>query len=122
MIFPQPSSPSKHLVTDLFITDVIAYYVRMGAQPVCFQVYAVKVGAPSLVLPYGPARLVPHCWKCSAKPLGSLGSSEPGLCAPPVLQLLAKLPGPVAPLSTAQLGSVILGRLFQYCEGQQSKP
>ncbi|KAM8991894.1 phosphoinositide 3-kinase regulatory subunit 6 isoform 1-T1 [Ara ararauna] len=38
-----PSSPSKHLVTDLFITDVIAYYVRMGIQPVCFQVYAVKV-------------------------------------------------------------------------------
>ncbi|NXC38338.1 PI3R6 kinase, partial [Penelope pileata] len=38
-----PSSPSKHLVTDLFITDVIAYYVRMGTQPVCFQVYAVKV-------------------------------------------------------------------------------
>ncbi|XP_004950022.2 phosphoinositide 3-kinase regulatory subunit 6 isoform X1 [Gallus gallus] len=38
-----PSSPSKHLMTDLFITDVIAYYVRMGAQPVCFQVYAVKV-------------------------------------------------------------------------------
>lgn len=44
------------------------------------------------------------------------------LCAPPVLQLLAKFPGPVAPLSTAQLGSVILGRLFQDCEGQQSKP
>ncbi|KGL89167.1 Phosphoinositide 3-kinase regulatory subunit 6, partial [Charadrius vociferus] len=44
-----PSSPSKHLVTDLFITDVIAYYVRMGIQPVCFQVYAVKVGATSLV-------------------------------------------------------------------------
>ncbi|NXL89256.1 PI3R6 kinase, partial [Alectura lathami] len=38
-----PSSPSKHLATDLFITDVIAYYVRMGAQPICFQVYAVKV-------------------------------------------------------------------------------
>ncbi|XP_040386215.1 phosphoinositide 3-kinase regulatory subunit 6 [Cygnus olor] len=38
-----PSSPGKHLVTDLFITDVIAYYVRMGAQPVCFQVYMVKV-------------------------------------------------------------------------------
>ncbi|KFQ27005.1 Phosphoinositide 3-kinase regulatory subunit 6, partial [Merops nubicus] len=38
-----PSSPSKHLVTDLFITDVIAYYVRMGIQPVCFQVYAVKI-------------------------------------------------------------------------------
>ncbi|NXX85783.1 PI3R6 kinase, partial [Urocolius indicus] len=38
-----PSSPSKHLVTDLFITDVIAYYARMAAQPVCFQLYAVKV-------------------------------------------------------------------------------
>ncbi|XP_027598094.2 phosphoinositide 3-kinase regulatory subunit 6 [Pipra filicauda] len=38
-----PPSPSKHLVTDLFITDVIAYYVRMGLQPVCFQVYAVKI-------------------------------------------------------------------------------
>ncbi|NWT45588.1 PI3R6 kinase, partial [Chroicocephalus maculipennis] len=38
-----PSSPSKHLVTDLFIADVIAYYVRMGVQPVCFQVYAVKI-------------------------------------------------------------------------------
>ncbi|KAJ7406243.1 phosphoinositide-3-kinase regulatory subunit 6 [Pitangus sulphuratus] len=38
-----PPSPSKHLVTDLFITDVIAYYVRMGVQPVCFQVYAVKI-------------------------------------------------------------------------------
>ncbi|NWX85008.1 PI3R6 kinase, partial [Nothoprocta ornata] len=38
-----PSSPSKHLVTDVFLTDVIAYYVRMGIQPVCFQVYAVKV-------------------------------------------------------------------------------
>ncbi|NXV22659.1 PI3R6 kinase, partial [Cepphus grylle] len=38
-----PSSPSKHLMTDLFITDVIAYYVRMGIQPVCFQVYVVKI-------------------------------------------------------------------------------
>ncbi|NWW43108.1 PI3R6 kinase, partial [Pedionomus torquatus] len=38
-----PSSPSKHLVTDLFITDVIAYYVRMGIQPVCFQIYALKI-------------------------------------------------------------------------------
>ncbi|NXF86510.1 PI3R6 kinase, partial [Eubucco bourcierii] len=38
-----PSSPSKHLVPDLFITDVIAYYARMGTQPVCFQLYAVKL-------------------------------------------------------------------------------
>ncbi|KFV07983.1 Phosphoinositide 3-kinase regulatory subunit 6, partial [Tauraco erythrolophus] len=46
-----PSSPSKHLVTDLFITDVIAYYVRMGIQPVCFQVYAVKVGTMTSLVP-----------------------------------------------------------------------
>ncbi|NWI87630.1 PI3R6 kinase, partial [Pitta sordida] len=38
-----PPSPSKHLVTDLFITDIIAYYVRMAMQPVCFQVYSVKI-------------------------------------------------------------------------------
>lgn len=38
-----PSSPSRALVTDLFLTDVIAYYARMGTQPVCFQVHAVKV-------------------------------------------------------------------------------
>ncbi|KAM6245511.1 phosphoinositide 3-kinase regulatory subunit 6 [Porphyrio hochstetteri] len=38
-----PSSPSRHPGTDLFITDVIAYYVRMGTQPVLFQVYAVKI-------------------------------------------------------------------------------
>uniref|UniRef100_A0A8V5HHM6 Uncharacterized protein n=1 Tax=Melopsittacus undulatus TaxID=13146 RepID=A0A8V5HHM6_MELUD len=60
-----PSSPSKHLVTDLFITDVIAYYVRMGIQPVFFQVYAVKVGAPSLVPSGGPTGLVePHYLVC----------------------------------------------------------
>lgn len=41
---PQPSSPSRALVTDLFLTDVIAYYARMGTQPVCFQVHSVKVG------------------------------------------------------------------------------
>ncbi|XP_058708247.1 phosphoinositide 3-kinase regulatory subunit 6 isoform X2 [Poecile atricapillus] len=38
-----PSSPSRALVTDLFLTDVIAYYARMGTQPVCFQVHFVKV-------------------------------------------------------------------------------
>ncbi|NWV67702.1 PI3R6 kinase, partial [Malurus elegans] len=38
-----PSSPSRALVTDLFLTDVIAYYTLMGTQPVCFQVHAVKV-------------------------------------------------------------------------------
>ncbi|NWW72492.1 PI3R6 kinase, partial [Climacteris rufus] len=35
--------PSKALVTDLFLTDVIAYYTRMGSQPVCFQLHAVKM-------------------------------------------------------------------------------
>ncbi|KAL8209268.1 UNVERIFIED_CONTAM: hypothetical protein K2H54_000389, partial [Gekko kuhli] len=35
-----PSTPSK--TSELFIIDVIAYYVRLGLQPVCFQVYAVK--------------------------------------------------------------------------------
>ncbi|NXP62006.1 PI3R6 kinase, partial [Chloropsis cyanopogon] len=38
-----PPSPSRALVTDLFLTDVIAYYARMGTQPVCFQVHSVKV-------------------------------------------------------------------------------
>ncbi|NWW05927.1 PI3R6 kinase, partial [Oreocharis arfaki] len=38
-----PPSPSRALVTDLFLTDVIAYYARMGTQPVCFQLHAVKV-------------------------------------------------------------------------------
>ncbi|XP_074870934.1 phosphoinositide 3-kinase regulatory subunit 6 isoform X2 [Carettochelys insculpta] len=38
-----PSSLSTHPVADPFIMDVIAYYVRMGLQPVCFQVYAVKI-------------------------------------------------------------------------------
>ncbi|OWK52880.1 Phosphoinositide 3-kinase regulatory subunit 6 [Lonchura striata] len=38
-----PSSPSRALVTDLFLPDVIAYYARMGTQPVLFQVHSVKV-------------------------------------------------------------------------------
>ncbi|XP_053232155.1 phosphoinositide 3-kinase regulatory subunit 6 isoform X1 [Podarcis raffonei] len=38
-----PSSPSKSTVSELFIVDVIAYYVRLGLQPVFFQVYAVKL-------------------------------------------------------------------------------
>ncbi|NWI02433.1 PI3R6 kinase, partial [Tichodroma muraria] len=38
-----PPSPSRALVTDLFLTDVIAYYARMGTQPVCFQVHSVRV-------------------------------------------------------------------------------
>ncbi|NWX37598.1 PI3R6 kinase, partial [Notiomystis cincta] len=38
-----PPSPSRALVTDLFLPDVIAYYARMGTQPVCFQLHAVKV-------------------------------------------------------------------------------
>lgn len=43
-------------MTDLFLTDVIAYYARMGTQPVCLQVHSVKVGgtagtAPGLSVP-----------------------------------------------------------------------
>ncbi|XP_067403979.1 phosphoinositide 3-kinase regulatory subunit 6 [Emydura macquarii macquarii] len=38
-----PSSLSKLPVSDPFIIDVIAYYVRLGIQPVYFQVYAVKI-------------------------------------------------------------------------------
>ncbi|NWI39685.1 PI3R6 kinase, partial [Picathartes gymnocephalus] len=37
------SMPSRALVADLFLTDVIAYYARMGTQPVCFQVHSVKL-------------------------------------------------------------------------------
>ncbi|XP_044309645.1 phosphoinositide 3-kinase regulatory subunit 6 isoform X2 [Varanus komodoensis] len=37
-----PSSTSKPAISDLFIIDAIAYYVRLGLQPVFFQVYAVK--------------------------------------------------------------------------------
>nr|XP_056710927.1 phosphoinositide 3-kinase regulatory subunit 6 [Euleptes europaea] len=38
-----PSSSSKTSVSELFIIDVIAYYVRLGLQPVYFQVYTVKL-------------------------------------------------------------------------------
>lgn len=31
---------------DPFILDVITYYVRMGTQPIYFQLYKVKVGSP----------------------------------------------------------------------------
>ncbi|XP_048347892.1 phosphoinositide 3-kinase regulatory subunit 6 [Sphaerodactylus townsendi] len=38
-----PSSSSKTSVSELFIIDVIAYYVRLGLQPIFFQVYTVKL-------------------------------------------------------------------------------
>ncbi|NWV05162.1 PI3R6 kinase, partial [Ptilonorhynchus violaceus] len=38
-----PSSPGRALVTDLFLADVIAYYARMGAQPVCFPLHSAKI-------------------------------------------------------------------------------
>ncbi|XP_077183618.1 phosphoinositide 3-kinase regulatory subunit 6 isoform X2 [Paroedura picta] len=38
-----PSTPSKSSVSELFIIDVIAYYVRLGLQPVYFQVYTAKL-------------------------------------------------------------------------------
>lgn len=66
--------------------------------------------------------LFPIAGSALQSPWGLLAALSLDLCAPPILQLLAKLPGPVAPRSTAQLESVILGRLFRDCEGQQSKP
>ncbi|XP_042309865.1 phosphoinositide 3-kinase regulatory subunit 6 isoform X1 [Sceloporus undulatus] len=45
-----PSSPSKTAASDLFIIDVIAYYVRLGLQPVFFQVYAVKLHFSNVTL------------------------------------------------------------------------
>ncbi|XP_069510687.1 phosphoinositide 3-kinase regulatory subunit 6 [Ambystoma mexicanum] len=38
-----PSSPSPRLAADPFITDVTAYYLRAGRQPVFFQIYTVKI-------------------------------------------------------------------------------
>ncbi|TFJ95665.1 ribosome silencing factor RsfS [Platysternon megacephalum] len=38
-----PSSLSTHPMSDPFIIDVIAYYVRLGIQPVYFQIYTVKI-------------------------------------------------------------------------------
>uniref|UniRef100_A0A8C4Y5T4 Phosphoinositide-3-kinase regulatory subunit 6 n=1 Tax=Gopherus evgoodei TaxID=1825980 RepID=A0A8C4Y5T4_9SAUR len=38
-----PSSLIMHPMSDPFIIDVIAYYVRLGIQPVYFQIYAVKI-------------------------------------------------------------------------------
>lgn len=80
-------------MTDLFITDVIAYYVRMGIQPVCFQVYAVKVGATSLVPSHGPARA------CRAPLLAELCRVDgvQGLLADLSLDLCAPQPVPSLP-------------------------
>uniref|UniRef100_A0A8C0J1M7 Phosphoinositide-3-kinase regulatory subunit 6 n=1 Tax=Chelonoidis abingdonii TaxID=106734 RepID=A0A8C0J1M7_CHEAB len=38
-----PSSLSTHPMSDPFIIDVITYYVRLGIQPVYFQIYSVKI-------------------------------------------------------------------------------
>ncbi|XP_060109032.1 phosphoinositide 3-kinase regulatory subunit 6 [Heteronotia binoei] len=38
-----PSTPSKISVSELFIIDVITYYVRLGLHPIYFQVYTVKL-------------------------------------------------------------------------------
>lgn len=84
-------------MTDLFITDVIAYYVRMGFQPVCFQVYAVKVGATTLVPSRGPARA------CRALLLAELCKANGlwGLLAD--LSLDVRAPQPVPSLPGSQV-------------------
>jgi len=91
---PQPSSPSKHLVTDLFITDVIAYYVRMGAQPVCFQVYAVKVGSVGAVPSRGTASVCSLLLAvlCKAHGISRIWAALSWSRCPPALPLLTRLP------------------------------
>ncbi|XP_078510798.1 phosphoinositide 3-kinase regulatory subunit 6 isoform X2 [Lissotriton helveticus] len=46
-----PSSPSQQLAADPFITDVTAYYLRTGLQPVHFQIYFVKIYFSDLTQP-----------------------------------------------------------------------
>ncbi|XP_069056412.1 phosphoinositide 3-kinase regulatory subunit 6 isoform X2 [Pleurodeles waltl] len=46
-----PSSTSQRLAADPFITDVISYYLRMGLQPVNFQIYLVKIYFSDLTQP-----------------------------------------------------------------------
>ena len=42
----QPLSLDTSQTVDPFILDAITYYVRMGTQPVYFQIYTVKVSFP----------------------------------------------------------------------------
>uniref|UniRef100_A0A8C3URA4 Phosphoinositide-3-kinase regulatory subunit 6 n=1 Tax=Catharus ustulatus TaxID=91951 RepID=A0A8C3URA4_CATUS len=80
-----PSSSSRALVTDLFLTDVIAYYARMGTQPICFQVHSVKVGGtapgPSEAL-QGLAKLcrASGVWGLSADPSCAVAPDQPSAC------------------------------------------
>lgn len=111
-------------MTDLFITDVIAYYVRMGAQPVCFQVYAVKVGSVDAVLPRGTASACSLLLAVLCKAPGVswiwaavnwfLSPSPP----PPHQTPRSAVRGRGKVLGTDR--SVILGRLFGDLESQQS--
>lgn len=74
-------------MTDLFLTDVIAYYARMGTQPISFQVHSVKVGGtapgPSVAL----QGLAKQCrasgvWGLSADPSLDPHYPSPSLPAP----------------------------------------
>lgn len=73
-------------MTDLFLTDVIAYYARMGTQPVCFQVHAVKVGATAGTAPGPPVAL-----QGLAEPAGAGGfqQTRAWIPVPPSLSLPA---------------------------------
>lgn len=93
----QPLSLDTSQTVDPFILDVITYYVRMGAQPIYFQIYMVKVSfLPGT--PRGPRQPAgPH----PAHPGSSWGVASPAASAssflpyeplffmlPPVLKLI----------------------------------
>ena len=50
----QPPSLDTSRNVDPFILDVITYYIRMGTQPIYFQIYTVKVSSPPVGLPVEP--------------------------------------------------------------------
>ncbi|XP_016010172.2 phosphoinositide 3-kinase regulatory subunit 6 isoform X5 [Rousettus aegyptiacus] len=43
VLTPEPPSLGRSQTVDPFILDVITYYVRMGTQPIYFQIYTVKI-------------------------------------------------------------------------------
>lgn len=47
----QPPSLDTSRTVDPFLLDVITYYVRMGTQPIYFQIYTVRVSIPTPQIP-----------------------------------------------------------------------
>ena len=59
----QPLSLDTSQTVDPFVLDAITYYVRMGTQPVYFQIYMVKVSFPpgAPMRPWQPVGLQDPC-------------------------------------------------------------